>query len=341
MRAMSNNKILVTGPTIALSPLLARAAGLEEAIVLQQLNYRLYCASSDVGGRWIYVIHEGRGFVGWSSRGRKDDLLLDEYPFKRVLKSLRSQKLVIEGQGLDNKWDRRIFLSIDHGRVASMCGDQPPSSDACTLMDRRDRQPSINSEHQLSQDRKEQREERGEDDSRAADYLLNRVEAFVGNGPNDDRARDERCLNRIKDMVLRRQIFDYDLIPVLYDKGLKHISQIEKSLVQIIKGKEANDAKVARAIAVESTRERERLAELRDMNLRNAGYSFLVCCTDETLDAISNHILSFNAASSLTARATAAVRKRSIGSPPARALVMRALIDHRYIKQPENEPHGI
>lgn len=328
---MSEGKLLVAGPTIAFSPILARVVGIEEALVLQQLHYRMHCATSDPYDRWTYVRHKERGFVGWSKQGRIDDLLLKEYPFKRVLASLRLQRLVIEARGLDNKWDRRIFLSIDHTRVASMCGEKHISTSAINAIDSVDDSTSMIGTLQPSQVIRKDMEKRERDGPLLLDELLRRVASFVGTGPADDQARDKRCLDRINTMVSTGQIKTHDLAESLFDPSIKYLSQLEKSLDEIIKADIAADAMLEQKEVVLSEREKERSARARDGALRDAAGRFLISCSHDALQSIASHVQRFDATPLLTRRAIASVNARTLGQLPASTLVLRALIERQNI----------
>jgi hypothetical protein len=328
---MSEGKLLVAGPTIAFSPILARVVGIEEALVLQQLHYRMHCATSDPYDRWTYVRHKERGFVGWSKQGRIDDLLLKEYPFKRVLASLRLQRLVIEARGLDNKWDRRIFLSIDHTRVASMCGEKHISTSAINAIDSVDDSTSMIGTLHPSQVIRKDMEKRERDGPLLLDELLRRVESFVGTGSRDDHARDKRCLDRINAMVSTGQIETHDLAEALYDPSIRYLSQLEKSLNEIIKVGIAADAILEQKEALQSEREKETCARVRDSALRDVAARFLISCSDDTLQRIATQVRDFDATPPLTKRAVASVNARMLGQLPASTLVLRALLERRDI----------
>jgi hypothetical protein len=99
---------------IVISADLALHVGLNEAIVLQQLNYWLESTDSGVdheGARWVYNTHEQ-----WR----------DQFPFwsvdtvKRTFTSLKKQDLNLIAQLSKDKHDRTNYYTVNHAKLDEM-----------------------------------------------------------------------------------------------------------------------------------------------------------------------------------------------------------------------------
>ena len=103
-------------------PSLAVAIGLNEAIVLQQIEYWLNRSTNLVDDRlWTYhTIPEWKAqFPFWS-----------EDTVKRTLKSLRDQGLVIARTISDSSWDRTLWYTIDYDKLNEIACISAKSADA-------------------------------------------------------------------------------------------------------------------------------------------------------------------------------------------------------------------
>ncbi|QIW89243.1 replication initiation protein [Pseudomonas phage 8P] len=105
---------LNTKHPIVINPDLARHVGLNEAIILQQLNYWIEATESGVehdGRRWVYNTQEQ-----WR----------EQFPFwsvdtvKRAFASLKKQRLILVKQLAKQKHDRTNYYAIDHARLEEM-----------------------------------------------------------------------------------------------------------------------------------------------------------------------------------------------------------------------------
>lgn len=105
---------LNTKHPIVINPDLARHVGLNEAIILQQLNYWIEATESGIeheGRRWVYNTQEQ-----WR----------EQFPFwsvdtvKRAFASLKKQRLILVKQLAKSKHDRTNYYSIDHARLDEM-----------------------------------------------------------------------------------------------------------------------------------------------------------------------------------------------------------------------------
>lgn len=107
--------LLYDEPPIALSPSLAAAIGLNEAIILQQLHYWLVTASRSTSlGRW----HEGRLWVY-----NTYETWQEQFPFwsvptiKRTITSLEDRGLILSAVLNRARMDRTKWYTIDYERV--------------------------------------------------------------------------------------------------------------------------------------------------------------------------------------------------------------------------------
>jgi hypothetical protein len=104
------NRLLLDEPPLQVLPSLAKAIGLSEAIVLQQLHYRLRGNSHEQGGRrWYYQSYEG-----W---------VANDFPFwspdavKRVFTSLEHSGLVLSAQLHPDKRNRQKWYTIAYESI--------------------------------------------------------------------------------------------------------------------------------------------------------------------------------------------------------------------------------
>ena len=132
-------------------------------------------------------------------------------------------------------------------------------------------------------------------------------------------------------MVSRGQIETHDLAEALYDPSIRYLSQLEKSLNEIIRANTAADAILEQEEVVLCEREKERCARVRDSALRDAAARFLVSCSHDALQSIVTYVRRFDATPLLTRRAIASVNTRTLGQLPASTLILRALIERRDI----------
>ena len=108
---MNTNKLLINEPPLQVLPTLAARIGLNEAILLQQIQYWV-SASKNVrnGYTWIYnTIDEWqKQFPFWSRR-----------TLIRVIQSLEKQKVLISQQFNQSEWDQTKWYRIDYKKLES------------------------------------------------------------------------------------------------------------------------------------------------------------------------------------------------------------------------------
>lgn len=118
---MSRPSLLIAEPPLQVLPSLAKAIGLNEAIVLQQIQYwvALEQGIEKDGRRWIYnTVEEWRKqFPFWSTD-----------TIQRTLQSLRDKGL-IDAQKLSNdKWRHTLYYSINYNNlqdcITASCGNR-------------------------------------------------------------------------------------------------------------------------------------------------------------------------------------------------------------------------
>lgn len=106
---------------------LAKNIGLNEAIILQQLNYWLESTPSGVeheGVRWIYNTHEK-----WQ----------EQFPFwstdtvKRGFASLKDQNLVLVAKLSKNKSDRTNFYTVNHEKLDQLEAESRRNTHQCKM----------------------------------------------------------------------------------------------------------------------------------------------------------------------------------------------------------------
>lgn len=118
---MSRPSLLISEPPLQVLPSLAKAIGLNEAIVLQQIQYwiALEQGIEKDGRRWIYNTVEEwqKQFPFWSS-----DTIF------RAIKNLREKELLIAQALSDNRWNRTLYYSINYNNlqdcISASCGNR-------------------------------------------------------------------------------------------------------------------------------------------------------------------------------------------------------------------------
>lgn len=112
---------------IVINPDLARHVGLNEAIILQQLNYWIEATEAGVdhdGRRWVY---------------NTQDQWREQFPFwsidtvKRAFASLKKQRLILVKQLAKRQHDRTNYYAIDHARIIEMEAQTRVVADQCKL----------------------------------------------------------------------------------------------------------------------------------------------------------------------------------------------------------------
>jgi hypothetical protein len=113
-----SSPLLFDEAPIAFSPTLARRIGLHEAILLQQIHYWLHHKSRDPGRYQDYYIN-GRFWVKWNMQemmahvplGRSAD------PYKRTIKLLKEQSILLVAQHWKSRYINTNFYSIDYSNL--------------------------------------------------------------------------------------------------------------------------------------------------------------------------------------------------------------------------------
>lgn len=107
------SKLLINEYPLQVLPNLAKAIGLNEAIMLQQAHYWLNHAKKTHDGQmWFYKSYEE-----WQEQ---------DFPFwslttiRRVAKSLKDKNLLMVKQLADNSFDRKNYYSINRGELAKI-----------------------------------------------------------------------------------------------------------------------------------------------------------------------------------------------------------------------------
>lgn len=320
-----SDKVLVGGQTIALSPVLARAIGLQEALVLQQLFFRMRWGNSDAQRRWICAVHRNQIYVGWNDRGREEDLLLSKYPYRRVLTNLRTLGLVREAQHLEQPFDQRLFLTIDFHRLQTICPECPISIVEKNDVDVSASDTSKSSARSPSLSKRVGEKEREKDAPNSLEVLMSKVAELAGTGPKDNRLRDKKCAERIRQLVESGAVGSDDLAVILNSPHVKFPSQIEAALAAKAKAVAEQFAAIARTEISSAEKYCEQRTRAVEQQQAARAKQFLAYCPDSTLQAIVDEIRRLNAAPALAARAVAAVTAREVGHIPARELIIRVL----------------
>ncbi len=122
--------LLYDEPPIAVSPTLCRILGVQEAVFLQQLHFRLSLKKADPVTYERYRV-DGMDWVYWTY-----DQLLREIPIgksndphKRIIKRLRQMGILLVRQLKAAEWDRTNYYSIDYRVLFSLVGP-PATADA-------------------------------------------------------------------------------------------------------------------------------------------------------------------------------------------------------------------
>ena len=116
---MSRPALLIAEPPLQVLPSLAKAIGLNEAIVLQQIQYWIALEQGIVkdGRRWVYnTVEEWRKqFPFWSTD-----------TIQRTLQSLRDKNLVDAQKLSSDKWKHTLYYSINYNNlqdcITASCG---------------------------------------------------------------------------------------------------------------------------------------------------------------------------------------------------------------------------
>jgi hypothetical protein len=115
MQRRNYSNLLISEPPLQVLPSLAKAIGLNEAIVVQQLHYWLINPKAGVernGIKWIYNTYEEwqeQNFPFWSTK-----------TIQRVFTSLENAGYVIAEQLDADKWERRKFYTLDYDKLSSL-----------------------------------------------------------------------------------------------------------------------------------------------------------------------------------------------------------------------------
>lgn len=114
MSAHTGKLLFDEGP-IAVSRFAARLLGLQEAVFLQQLHYRLHMKMQDPKAYSSYYI-DGRYWVRWTMEELHKEIPLgkSDDPFKRVIRRLRDLGVLLVERHSQNKWDHTNFYSISY-----------------------------------------------------------------------------------------------------------------------------------------------------------------------------------------------------------------------------------
>lgn len=110
--------LLFDEPPIALSPTLARAMGLPEAVFLQQLHYWLAHKARDPV-RYRDYIHDGRLWVKWTQEELMQQVPLGRStePHKRVIRVLKELDILLVEQHLRSNWNQSNFFSLNYAAL--------------------------------------------------------------------------------------------------------------------------------------------------------------------------------------------------------------------------------
>lgn len=116
------SRLLIDESPLQVLPSLAKAVGLEEAIVLQQLHYLLNASTNVRDGRtWVYNTHQEWSQVHfpWAS----------EQTVRRVFKSLRDTGLVrASSEYNDFGLDKTLWYTIDYDELSKLAIDSSIST---------------------------------------------------------------------------------------------------------------------------------------------------------------------------------------------------------------------
>jgi hypothetical protein len=117
-------RLLLDEPPLLVMPSLAKAVGLEGAIVLQQLHYWASKAQPRDGRPWVYntIAQWAEQFPFWSER-----------TMRRILAELKSSGLVDVAEFNAHRGDRTPFYAINHARLAELEGCGPSANAGQTM----------------------------------------------------------------------------------------------------------------------------------------------------------------------------------------------------------------
>ena len=108
------SKLLLDEHPLLVLPSLAKKIGLNEAIILQQINYWLIDSKKEIDGRkWTY-----NSIKAWNEQFP----WLNEKTIRRCLKRLTSMGILILGNYNSHAYDRTIWYSIDLDKLEDPCG---------------------------------------------------------------------------------------------------------------------------------------------------------------------------------------------------------------------------
>lgn len=114
-------QLLFDEPPIAVSPSLIRSLGLPEAVLLQQVHFRIWCKRNEPAQ---YVSHfiDGRYWVHWSLAELQKAVPLggsSQDPYKRVIKRLKLLGILLVEQHRRSEWNRTNWYSISYESLHS------------------------------------------------------------------------------------------------------------------------------------------------------------------------------------------------------------------------------
>ena len=103
-----SSPLLINEPPLQVLPTLAKLIGLNEALVLQQLQYWLFHEKLGItknGQKWIY-----NSYPEWA----KNFPFWDKRTIQRIFRSLEKEKLVLSSQFFKNKYNRMKSYRINY-----------------------------------------------------------------------------------------------------------------------------------------------------------------------------------------------------------------------------------
>jgi hypothetical protein len=119
------SKLLINEPPLQLLPTLAVKIGLQEAIVLQQIQYWLTTSKmTHEGEKWVYnTLEEWQvQFPFWSAE-----------VIRKIFKSLRDQGVLKTKKLAKNTWDRTNYYSIDYGKLDELSNQSHAENPAASV----------------------------------------------------------------------------------------------------------------------------------------------------------------------------------------------------------------
>lgn len=117
-------RLLLDEPPLLVMPSLAKAIGLEPAIVLQQLHYWSTKAQPRDGRQWVYntIAQWAEQFPFWSER-----------TMRRILAELKASGLVDVTEFNASRGDRTPFYAINYARLAEVEACGPAAENGRTM----------------------------------------------------------------------------------------------------------------------------------------------------------------------------------------------------------------